>query len=964
MDTTQVCPICGKPVVSGAPQGLCPECLMKSGFETRAGNEPGAGKSAFVPPSVEEMAKLFPQLEIIELLGQGGMGAVYKARQPRLNRFVALKILSPEKQNDPQFAERFEREARALAWLTHPNIVTVYDFGETQGIFFLLMEFVDGMSLRRLLQTRKLASNEALAIVPQICQALQYAHDQGIIHRDIKPENILLDKKGQVKIADFGIAKILDQPPQDISLTGAKDVVGTPYYMAPEQIEKPQTVDHRADIYSLGVVFYEMLTGELPLGNFQPPSQKVQIDVRLDEVVLHAMEKEPERRYQEASEVKTAVETIASTTATTANAEMFAREILAQDYTLDIGSCLRRGWALVRSNFWPVVGVTVLILLLRGAALFALIGVVVNGPLMGGLCLYFLKKIRGEPAGVGTAFSGFSSAFLPLFLASLVMAVLTTAGFFCLILPGIYLVVAWTFTLALVIDKRLGFWPAMRLSRKTISKHWWKFFGFIIVLSLIKMAGMLVFFVGSLVTAPVALAALMYAYEDIFGTKEKPADIPSPVPPVAATAPQATGTSGGWKIAAAFLAVVAGLILLFAFISHERAHMKPSPPKVVSLTPANGATNVDPGLAEIQVVFDQPMHNSSWSMVGGGSRFPQLAGKCHYDAARTTWSIPVKLKPGWTYEFRLNSKNHINFKSEQGVPLEPVKVTFQTADQPTPAIAATDLVNSNPPVINPNTFEVKQITREPAEPPRKALVALWSGEGNGNDSVGNNTAILTDMTFAEGKVGWAFSLNGSSSYARVPFNSSLDMESRDGLTLSLWIKPSDVSGFHPILEWYSSTTLPLGIGCQLRLGKGAARSHGVLEAAIVDMNGHYHMLRSPKGAVVNDLFQYVAATYDKASGVGVLYLDGQVVAQERWESFSPKTKGDIWISCRPFSHPGDFTYNTFFAGLLDEIAIYNRALTAGEIQTYYDAVLTGRNLQPNQPTRTMAATTFVNPGAL
>ena len=517
MDTTQVCPICGKPVVPEAPQGLCPECLMKSGFETKAGNEPGAGKSAFVPPSVEQMAKLFPQLEIIELLGQGGMGAVYKARQPRLNRFVALKILSPEKQNDPQFAERFEREARALAWLNHPNIVTVYDFGETQGNYYLLMEFVDGMTLRQLLQARRLASAEALAIVPQICQALQYAHEQGIIHRDIKPENILLDKKGQVKIADFGIAKLLDQEPQDISLTGAEDVVGTPHYMAPEQIEKPQTVDHRADIYSLGVVFYEMLTGELPLGNFQPPSQKVQIDVRLDEVVLHALEKEPERRYQKASQVKTAVETIAGTTAPAANAEMFAREILAGDYTLDIGSCLRRGWALVRSNFWPVVGVTALILLLRAAAFSALIGVVVSGPLMGGLCLYFLKKIRGEQAGVGTAFSGFSSAFLPLFLASLVKAALTTAGFFCLLLPGIYLMVAWTFTLALVIDKRLGFWPAMGLSRKTISKHWWKFFGFIIVLSLINMAGMLVFFVGSLVTVPVALAALMYAYEDIFG---------------------------------------------------------------------------------------------------------------------------------------------------------------------------------------------------------------------------------------------------------------------------------------------------------------------------------------------------------------------------------------------------------------------------------------------------------------
>src|SRR5262249_44198111 len=134
------------------------------------------------------------------------------------------------------------------------------------------------------------------------------------VHRDIKPENILLDKKGRVKIADFGIAKMLGRKPAEYTLTGPWQVVGTLHYMAPEQMEKPLTVDHRADIYSLGVVFYEMLTGELPLGRFVPPSQKVQVDIRLDEVVLHAMEREPERRYQHASDVKTDVESIASRT--------------------------------------------------------------------------------------------------------------------------------------------------------------------------------------------------------------------------------------------------------------------------------------------------------------------------------------------------------------------------------------------------------------------------------------------------------------------------------------------------------------------------------------------------------------------------------------------------------------------------------------------------------------------------
>jgi serine/threonine protein kinase len=266
-----------------------------------------------IPPRPEELARQFPQLEILELLGQGGMGIVYKARQPRLDRFVALKILPAEAGRDPAFAERFAREARALAKLSHPNIVTVYDFGESEGRFYLLMEFVDGVNLRHLLRERRLKPEEALKIVPQICEALQYAHEQGVVHRDIKPENILLDKRGHIKIADFGLAKLLGQKSADSALTGSQQIMGTLHYMAPEQMEKPLTVDHRADIYSLGVVFYEMLTGELPLGRFAPPSQKVQLDVRLDEVVLRALEKEPERRYQHASDVKAEVEIITHT---------------------------------------------------------------------------------------------------------------------------------------------------------------------------------------------------------------------------------------------------------------------------------------------------------------------------------------------------------------------------------------------------------------------------------------------------------------------------------------------------------------------------------------------------------------------------------------------------------------------------------------------------------------------------
>jgi hypothetical protein len=238
------------------------------------------------------------------------MGAVYKARQPKLDRLVAVKILPPDWGKDRGFADRFQREAKALARLSHPQIVGVHDFGEVDGLFYLVMEYVDGANLRHILREGRLQPQEALAIIPQICDALQYAHEEGVVHRDIKPENILLDSKGRVKIADFGLAKLLNRPRAAFTLTGSQQVMGTLDYMAPEQRLRPQEVDHRADIYSLGVVFYEMLTGELPLGRFEAPSQKARVDARLDEVVFRALEREPERRYQRASQVKMDVESI------------------------------------------------------------------------------------------------------------------------------------------------------------------------------------------------------------------------------------------------------------------------------------------------------------------------------------------------------------------------------------------------------------------------------------------------------------------------------------------------------------------------------------------------------------------------------------------------------------------------------------------------------------------------------
>jgi serine/threonine protein kinase len=324
MNTERICPGCGRPLAADAPQGLCPQCLVKAGLGSgvSVATETRSGQKHFAAPSPGELAGRFPQLEIVGFIGQGGMGAVYKARQKQLDRIVALKILPPGIGDDPAFAERFAREAKALAKLAHPGIVTIHDFGCADGLFFFVMEFVDGVNLRQLLANGRVSSREALAIVPQICDALQYAHDEGVVHRDIKPENILLDRRGRVKVADFGLAKLIGgavEPPSQSAtptnvgpLTEAGKILGTPNYIAPEQRQHPDEVDHRVDIYALGVVLYQMLTGELPGKPIEPPSRKVRVDVRLDEIVLRALEAEPERRYQQASVLKTAVETVAA----------------------------------------------------------------------------------------------------------------------------------------------------------------------------------------------------------------------------------------------------------------------------------------------------------------------------------------------------------------------------------------------------------------------------------------------------------------------------------------------------------------------------------------------------------------------------------------------------------------------------------------------------------------------------
>ncbi|PAW77322.1 MAG: hypothetical protein B9S33_20275, partial [Pedosphaera sp. Tous-C6FEB] len=376
IDGKKACPKCGAALPSAATAGLCPRCLMAEAMMGTQDEATGPTGTKILPPqnslTPAELAPHFPQLEILECLGRGGMGVVYKARQKSLNRFVAIKLLAPERVADAKFAQRFTHEAQALAALNHPGIVTIYDFGQAGGFYFLLMEFVDGVNLRQAIKAGRFTPEQALAIVPPVCEALQYAHERGIVHRDIKPENLLLDKAGRVKIADFGIAKMLgavgarlwsETQPQQVEQAGAAaagaahtaalrseptlaSAAGTPHYMAPEQREHHRT-DHRADIYSLGVVLYELLTGELPADKLQPPSRKVQIDVRLDEIVLRALEKTPELRFQTAGEFRTQVETMASGAAPAPSASA-SEYVSSWGFRLTPGPAIKTGYV----RFW------------------------------------------------------------------------------------------------------------------------------------------------------------------------------------------------------------------------------------------------------------------------------------------------------------------------------------------------------------------------------------------------------------------------------------------------------------------------------------------------------------------------------------------------------------------------------------------------------------------------------------
>ncbi len=280
------------------------------------GTRSGAPSLLWKAPSVEELQAKLPQYEVLEILGCGGMGAVYKARQKSLKRLVAIKILPLGMADDEfQFVERFQNEAQTMAQMNHPAIVNVYDFGETaDGLLYYVMEFVDGTDVQKMIQASgRLRSEHALSITAHVCDAIAYAHKRGVIHRDIKPANILIDQEGHIKVADFGLAKMHD--PAEISgLTKTNMAMGTPDYVAPEVLVTGMVADHRADLYAVGVMLYQMLTGEVPRGMFKLPSQKgIGADPRFDEIICKAMEQDREDRYQSATEVRLALDAILTT---------------------------------------------------------------------------------------------------------------------------------------------------------------------------------------------------------------------------------------------------------------------------------------------------------------------------------------------------------------------------------------------------------------------------------------------------------------------------------------------------------------------------------------------------------------------------------------------------------------------------------------------------------------------------
>lgn len=266
--------------------------------------------AGFTAPDPAELAPLFPGYEIQGLIATGGMGAVYRAVQKSLDRAVALKILPVELSKDAAFRTGFETEAKAMARLNHPNLIGVYDFGEANGMLYIIMEFVPGQSIYHAAYGRVMDQGEAVRMVLGVCNGLAHAHENGILHRDIKPSNILLDLNSQPKIGDFGLAR-----PVEHKVSEGEEIFGTPHYTAPEVVNAPHSVDQRADIFSVGVLLHELLTGKLPANDPRPASTIVSCDPRLDGIIKRATQPLAAARYSSAAEMARDLQSVSTTLA-------------------------------------------------------------------------------------------------------------------------------------------------------------------------------------------------------------------------------------------------------------------------------------------------------------------------------------------------------------------------------------------------------------------------------------------------------------------------------------------------------------------------------------------------------------------------------------------------------------------------------------------------------------------------
>ena len=314
---------------------------------------------------------LLNRYELLEKIGEGGMGTVYKAKCHLLNRFVAVKILKAELNNDEDFVARFKREATSIARLSHPNIVNVHDVGEEEHINFIVMEYIDGKTLKEIIKENgKLSSVKTVNIVYQVARALESAHKSNIIHRDIKPDNIMITEDNMVKVMDFGIAKV-----DDLRTSTNSNVMGTVRYLSPEQA-KGNTADCRTDIYSLGIVMYEMVTGQVPYNaesfisiammHIQepviPPKEIISdIPENINQIILKCMQKEPIKRYQTAREMADVLKTIkeysnfkTNTNSSTDDATMFMGAAvgseIANDYTTVMSEATKDGNTMMNTD--------------------------------------------------------------------------------------------------------------------------------------------------------------------------------------------------------------------------------------------------------------------------------------------------------------------------------------------------------------------------------------------------------------------------------------------------------------------------------------------------------------------------------------------------------------------------------------------------------------------------------------